>query len=165
MSVVERVSQLVAPVLEDLGLEIYDLEYAGGTVRVTVDRAGGVDLDSIAVATRLISRELDHVDPIPGRYTLEVTSPGLERNLRTPQHFRTAVGTVVTVRTHSEVEGERRVRGVLADATDDGIAVQLDDGTDRRLAYTDIERARTVFEWGPAARPAKAPTQRKAHAS
>jgi ribosome maturation factor RimP len=165
MSVVDDVQQLVAPLLADLGLDVYDVEYTGGTVRVTVDRPGGVDLDAIAVATRLISRELDHADPVPGRYTLEVTSPGLERSLRTSAHFRTAVGAIVTVRTRPEVEGDRRSRGVLSAADGDGIVVRLDDGTERRLAYDEIERAKTVFEWGPAARPANAPTHRKAHAS
>jgi ribosome maturation factor RimP len=161
MSVVDRVHQLVAPVLAGLGLDLYDLDYVAGTLRVTVDRPGGVDLDSIAIATRLISRELDHADPLPGRYTLEVTSPGLERPLRTPRHFAAAVGTTVAIRTQPEVEGERRVQGIVLAADDDAVVVRTGDGTERRLAYEEIERARTVFEWGPAARPAK----RKAHAS
>jgi ribosome maturation factor RimP len=161
MTVVERVHQLVAPVLGDLGLDLYDLDYVGGTLRVTVDRSGGVDLDTIALATRLISRELDHADPVPGRYTLEVTSPGLERPLRTPRHFAAAVGTTVAIRTHPEVEGERRVQGVVAAADDDGVVVRTESGVERRLAYEEIERARTVFEWGATPRPAK----RKAHAS
>jgi ribosome maturation factor RimP len=172
---VDRVQALVAPVLADLGLEIYDLEHAGGIVRVTVDRDGGIDLEGIALATRLISRELDHADPLPGRYTLEVTSPGLERNLRTPAHFARAVGSTVAVRTHPHVEGDRRVQGTLRAADGAGIDVtQITAAgpTERRLAYDDIERARTVFEWGgqpkAAARPrpvASTSRQRKAAAS
>ncbi|HEX9258800.1 MAG TPA: ribosome maturation factor RimP [Acidimicrobiales bacterium] len=158
MGVVERVSALATPLLADLGLEIYDIEHGGGTLRITVDRVGGVDLEAIAVATRVISRELDHTDPIPGRYTLEVTSPGLERTLRTPAHFRKAVGTTVSVRTHPHVEGSRRAHGVLQAADDDGITV-LDTEVpgERRLRYDDIERARTVFEWGPT--PKRAPAK------
>jgi ribosome maturation factor RimP len=162
MTVVERVRAVVSPLLADLGLEVYDVEHAGGTLRITVDREGGVDLDTIALATRIVSRELDHTDPIPGRYTLEVTSPGLERNLRTPAHFERAVGTVVNVRTHPDVEGERRVRGELVAADEDGVTVKQDDGVDRRLRYDEVERARTVFEWGPTPRPAKAGSQKKA---
>jgi ribosome maturation factor RimP len=162
MTVVERVRAVVSPLLDDLGLEVYDVEHAGGTLRITVDREGGVDLDTIALATRIVSRELDHTDPIPGRYTLEVTSPGLERNLRTPAHFERAVGTVVNVRTHPDVEGERRVRGELVAADDDGVTVRQDDGVERRLRYDEIERARTVFEWGPTPRPAKPGSQKKA---
>jgi ribosome maturation factor RimP len=162
MTVVERVRAVVSPLLADLGLEVYDVEHAGGTLRITVDREGGVDLDTIALATRIVSRELDHTDPMPGRYTLEVTSPGLERNLRTPAHFERAVGTVVNVRTHPDVEGERRVRGELVVADDDGVTVRQDDGVERRLRYDEIERARTVFEWGPTPRPAKPGSQKKA---
>jgi ribosome maturation factor RimP len=162
MTVVERVRAVVSPLLADLGLEVYDVEHAGGTLRITVDREGGVDLDTIALATRIVSRELDHTDPMPGRYTLEVTSPGLERNLRTPAHFERAVGTVVNVRTHPDVEGERRVRGELVAADDDGVTVRQDDGVERRLRYDEIERARTVFEWGPTPRPAKPGSQKKA---
>ena len=92
----------------------------GGTLRVTVDRQGGVDLEAIASATRMISRELDHADPLPGRYTLEVSSPGLERPLRTPEHFQRAVGDTLAVRTQPDVDGDRRVQGVLAAADDDG---------------------------------------------
>ena len=87
MTVVERVRSSVAPLLADLGLEIYDIEHGGGVLRISVDKPGGVDLDAIALATRIVSRQLDHDDPIPGRYTLEVTSPGIERPLRTPEHF------------------------------------------------------------------------------
>jgi ribosome maturation factor RimP len=162
MTVVERVRAVVSPLLADLGLEVYDVEHAGGTLRITVDREGGVDLDTIALATRIVSRELDHTDPIPGRYTLEVTSPGLERNLRTPAHFERAVGTVVNVRTHPDVEGERRVHGEVTAADSDGVTVKQDDGVERRLRYDEIERARTVFEWGPTPRPAKPGSQKKA---
>ena len=78
--VLARVRELVAPIASDLGLELYDLEQRGGTFRVTLDTPpgsdGGVTLDKLALASRLVSRELDEHDPVPGRYTLEVTSPG-----------------------------------------------------------------------------------------
>jgi ribosome maturation factor RimP len=125
-----------------------------------VDKPGGVDLAVIADATRLISRELDHADPIPGRYQLEVTSPGLERTLRTPAHFQGALGATVKVRTHAHVEGERRSEGKLTTADDQGITITIttagrDESSTRRLAYADIERARTVFLWEPAPKPGK----------
>lgn len=146
----ERVRAVVEPILVDLGLDLYDFEYAGGVVRVTVDKDGGVDLEAIALATRLISRDMDHHDPISGRYTLEVSSPGLERNLRTPSHFQRIVGWKVNVRTHGTVVGDRRAQGELIAADDHGIVVAVASGkemVERRLAYGDIERARTVFEW------------------
>jgi ribosome maturation factor RimP len=164
MSVTERVRTLVTLLLDDLGLEVYDIEHAGGLLRISVEKEGGVDLDAIALATRLISRELDHSDPIPGRYTLEVTSPGVERPLRTPDHYRRVVGEIVNLRTRPDAEGDRRARGELLAVDDSGITVRSD-GAERTIRFDDIERARTVFEWGPGAGPAKASSQRKAHSS
>lgn len=146
--VAEKVRELVEPVAEAEGLELVDVEHGGGLLRVTLDRDGGIDLDAITAASERISDLLDLHDPVPGRYTLEVTSPGLERPLRTPAQFRRFVGTVVDVKTRSHVEGERRIEAVLEDADDAGITV-----AGRRLAYDDIERARTVFEWGPPDKP------------
>jgi ribosome maturation factor RimP len=165
MSVVERIRASVAPLLTDLGLEIYDIEHGGGVLRISVDKPGGVDLDAIALATRIVSRQLDHDDPIPGRYTLEVTSPGIERTLRTPEHFERAVGEVVNIRTHPDTDGDRRARGELLAVAADGVTVRLEDGTQRSIRFEEIERARTVFEWGAGAGPAQPRPKRKAHSS
>jgi len=165
MTVVDRVRASVTPLLADLGLEIYDIEHAGGVLRISIDKPGGIDLDAIALATRVVSRQLDHDDPIPGRYTLEVTSPGIERPLRTREHFDRAVGQVVNLRTHPDVEGDRRARGELLAVDADGITVRVEDGSERTIRYEEIERARTVFEWGPGAGPAQPRPKRKAHSS
>jgi ribosome maturation factor RimP len=158
VAVVERVRELVEELLAPEGVEIVDLEFAGGSLRLTVDQEGGVDLAVIARVTRSVSRALDSADPIDGHYTLEVSSPGLERNLRIPAHYRRAIGSTVAVKTHPEVAGDRRVTGELLAADEGGILVRPDDGTpDRPLAYQQIERARTVFVWGPGPKPGKAP--------
>lgn len=164
MSLSDRVRDIVLPILSSHEVELYDFDVRIPLVRVVVDREGGVNLDTLAAVTRAVSRALDDADLITSRYTLEVTSPGVERPLRTPEQFARAVGEVVTLRTLPEVEGERRVRGVLASADELGISVRLDEGEDavetevkpegeaepvvRTLTYGEIERARTVFEWG-----------------
>jgi ribosome maturation factor RimP len=144
-----RVRELVQPLLEGLGLELFDIELnkgqGQGTLRIAIDKADGtgVDLDAITAATRAVNDVLDETDPIEGRYNLEVSSPGLERPLRTPEHFRRFVGTAISVKTHPHVDGERRIQATLDQADDEGVTL-----AGRRLAYDDIERARTVFEWG-----------------
>ena len=158
MSVADRVRELVLPVLAERQLELYDVEMAGPVLRVVVDGVdgGALDMAAVADATRAVSRLLDEVDPISGRYTLEVTSPGLERNLRLPQHFERAVGEKVKIKTVAEVEAGRRVEGILEAADPSGIAVRTDGGEGdpvRRVGYDQIVRARTVFEWGPAPKP------------
>jgi ribosome maturation factor RimP len=160
MTVAERVRELVEPLLADRDLAVYDVEMAGPVLRVVVDADGALDLDALSDASRAVTRALDDTDLIAGAYTLEVTSPGLERTLRTPQHFARAVGEQIKVKLipGAVPDDERRVAGELTVADDDGVTVRT--GTDdagepalRRLAYADIERARTVFEWGPADRP------------
>lgn len=149
MEVTENVRTLCAPVVDELGIELYDVERAGGILRVTVDSPGGVSLDQVAEATRRISRLLDEHDPVPGRYTLEVTSPGLERTLRTPEHFRRAVGMQASVRVRLADGRVERIGGVIVSADDDAVTVAPDDGgPEVRVEYDDVDRARTVFEWG-----------------
>ena len=157
MSVSDRVRDLVAPICTDLGLELYDVEHTGGKVRVTVERPGGVDLEALSIATRLISRELDERDPVPGRYQLEVSSPGLERSLRLPAHFQRAVGSTVSIRLHPGAGEERRLAGMLTDADDEGITVQVEGTGAVQVPYGDIERARTTFAWGGQPKPGKRP--------
>jgi ribosome maturation factor RimP len=165
-----RVSRLVSPILADLHLDLYDLEFRGGTLRVTVDTPlgseSGVNLEAIALATRLISRELDHDDPVPGHYTLEVTSPGLERQLRTPAHFQREIGKDVALRLRDiGAGGERRVHGALIAASDGDVTVALDDGTERTISYAHIDRAKTVFVWGPSPKPGSSPSKRPSSTS
>ena len=152
MSVAERVRSIVEPLLSDEGLECFDIEFGGGRLLVLADRPGGVDLDALTRVTRTISAALDRDDPIPGgRYVLEVSSPGLERRLRTPAHFTRAIGEAVTLRMHAGTEDVRRVSGTLESADATGctlVGPDLPDGS-LRVAYDEIERARTVFEWGP----------------
>ena len=106
-----------------------------------------LDLDTIALITRLLER-LDHADPIAGSYHLEVSSPGLERTLRTGPLPR-AVGETVAVRTVAG-GGTTAGGGGLVVADDDGLTVRDDARSwPRHVAYADIERARTVFVWGP----------------
>ncbi len=164
MGTTERVNDLVAPLLAAAGTEVIDVELNRAVLTVTIDRPGGLGLDAIAEATRLVSRCLDEHDPVPGSYTLEVTSPGLERTLRRPEHFQRALDTLVSVKTVAGTEGDRRVKGTLTAADDEGITVRPVDGAGpvRRLTYDQIDRARTVFEWGPGPKPGQPPAERRA---
>jgi len=152
-TVAERVADAVAPVLDEQGLLLHDLEHSGTSIRVVIDRDGGLDVDALAAATRAISRLLDELDPIDGHYTLEVSSPGLERPLRTPAHFARAVGADVSVKTRPGIDGERRVEGTVQAADDDGFTLALADGGTRCIRYDEVEKARTTFAWGPAPKP------------
>jgi ribosome maturation factor RimP len=142
------------PVVDSAGLELVDAEFRSGVLLVTVDRPGGVDLQALTDANRAVSKVLDELDPFPGTYSLEVSSPGVERPLRTPEHFVKAIGEMVSIKVRPQVEGERRIRARLLAAGNDGIELQIEgmeseEAGRKRLSYSDIDRARTVFEWGP----------------
>ncbi len=162
----ERVRQLVEPLVADLGATVYDVEHAGGTLRILLQRAEGLDMSVITTATRAISAALDAADPLPGSYTLVVSSPGLERPLRTVEHYRGAVGEQVRLKLRAGVEGDRRVDGELVAVSDSDVTVRTDDG-DRTVSVADVERARTHLEWAPPPKPgapgssSKSPSKQK----
>jgi ribosome maturation factor RimP len=160
--VLKRVRKIVEPIASDLQLHLYDIEQRGGTLRITLDTfpgsPGSVDLAQLALATRLISREFDHEDPMPGKYTLEVSSPGVERNLRLPEHFQREIGKLVTVRLANVEAAERRLEGELVAADNTTITLRVaatkkSPASDRVIEIAGIDRAKTVFVWGPAPKP------------
>ena len=180
----QRLDDIITPIVTELGLELFDLEFASSTVRVTIDKApvdgrpGVIDLADITAVTRAVSRALDEHDPIAERYSLEVSSPGLERSLRTPVHFERAVGQLVSIKTVPGSTSARRLKGTLTRAgavgeassepgassepiegaapADPASSIDLVvDGDVHTIAYADIDKARTVFEWGPEPRPSK----------
>lgn len=166
--VMQRVRGIVEPITSDLELDLYDLEQRGGTLRITLDTPpgspAGLDMDKLALATRLISREMDHQDPMPGKYTLEITTPGVERTLRLPYHFQREIGKTVSIRLADTTLDERRFEGELiaADETTATVRVSVDgEASDRIVAIDSIDRARTVFEWGPQPKPAGKGTPKK----
>jgi ribosome maturation factor RimP len=165
---VESLAGTIGPVVASLGLELFDLELTGTgsarVLRVVVDREGGVDLDAITAATEAISPALDHEAEaggpvLAGPYALEVSSPGLERSLRRPEHYRGAIGNTISVKTRTP-EGAQRRRGRLVAADDDAFTLETD-GELERIAYDDVTQARTVFEWGQPPRTGSATKRKK----
>lgn len=148
--------EALEPYLEAEGVELDDLDVRGRgngrLVRVTVDAPGGLGVDRIAELSRGVSRVLDESDPLPGSYTLEVTSPGLERTLRRPSHYAKALGREVDVRTAEPIDGSSRHKGILESADDDGLVIVID-GASRRIPTTAVSKASTVFRWEKAPKP------------
>jgi len=142
---------LVRPVVESAGLELWEVTFgkeAGRMVlRVTVDRDGGIDVDTMSEMSERLSRRLDLEDFGRGRYQLEVSSPGLERPLRQPRHFQRSVGEQVKVKTVEPVAGSKIHAGALVSADAEAIVIATDGG-ELRVPYANVASARTVFEWG-----------------
>ena len=107
-----------------------------------------MDLDAIGQASERISRRLDLEGFDPGPYTLEVSSPGLERPLARPQDWARRVGSAVKVKTARSVDGSRLVTGTIVEAGPEEVRIATEEG-ERTVRFEDVTAARTVFEWGP----------------
>ena len=142
---------VIGSVVEAAGLELVEVafvrEHGARILRVTVDREGGVDLEAIAQTSERVSRRLDLEGFESGPYSLEVSSPGLERPLRRPEDFARRVGEKVKVRVSHAVEGRRTFSGTIVGAGADHVKIATD-GEERSVAFEHIVSARTVFEWG-----------------
>jgi ribosome maturation factor RimP len=153
-----EVEAMVRPVVEAAGLELVEAslvrERGRRILRVTVDREGGVDLDTLGTASERVSRRLDLEGFDPGPYDLEVSSPGVERPLREPRDFARRVGDTVRVRTARPIDGSRTLRGTILAADDRVVSISTEIG-EHSVAYDDIVAARTILEWGPSNAKAK----------
>lgn len=148
----EEVRDLAEAVARRRRLSVWDVEIGGqpgrSIVKVFVTgENGGPDLDTVAQVSEEISRGLDLKDPIPGSYTLEVSTPGLERNLRTEEHFSSSIGEKVLIKTKERLVGNsHRIDGTVT-AAGEG-SVELDVGGEGVTVPMDqIKSARTVFDW------------------
>jgi len=139
--------RLLEPTIEQLGYELADLEWRqggrNGLLRIYIDRDGGVDVDDCGAVSRQVSAILDVEDPLPGHYTLEVSSPGLDRTLTKPAHFRRFTGQDIRVKLRFPLDGRRNFRGALVSADDEKIKVDVD-GQSFSLPLATIESARLV---------------------
>ena len=126
----ERLIALIEPLLGRLGYDLVDLEYSAGrtnaTVRLFIDKAEGVGLDDCERVSRETSALLDVEDPIPTAYTLEVSSPGFDRVLRTQAHFGRFVGSRVLVELKAPRAGRRRYTGTLLSVDEAGFTLEVD---------------------------------------
>ena len=155
-SVQDRLWDRIDPYVAAEGVELDDIEILGGgqIVRVTVDAADPIGVDIIAELSKGIGRLIEQDDPFTGSYTLEVSSPGLERKLTRLNHYKKSVGSNVKVKTFAAVDGEKSHQGALVSVEEDGFVVDMD-GTERKFQYGDVSSARTIFVWEKGARPGK----------
>ncbi len=144
----EQLIELLEPPLEALGYELIDLEARtgqDGLLRIYIDSESGIDLEDCERVSQQISAVLDVEDPMPNRYALEVSSPGLDRPLRKREHFERYRDEVVKVRLDRARDGRRNFKGRLVSVSDDEIVVEVD--TEQfALSLADVQSAQLVAE-------------------
>jgi ribosome maturation factor RimP len=151
--VVARVWEMASSVAAGEGMEVVDIEFrpegsrGGRVLRLYLDKAGGPGIDDLTRVSRQLSELLDESTDVPGPYTLEVSSPGINRALKKVEHFVRYAGKKVRVRTREPVEGRRSFLGVLKEVMKDEIVVALE-GREYRIAFSQIEKANYEHEWG-----------------
>jgi ribosome maturation factor RimP len=146
----ERVQALVEPLVESLGYELVCLELQGtgqhSLLRLYIDGPAGIGLEDCARVSREVSATLDVADPISGNYRLEVSSPGLDRPLVKPEHFRQYIGRRAKIQMRVPVNGRRRFAGQLLGLEADEVVIEVD-GSSYRLPLEQVEKARLVPEF------------------
>jgi ribosome maturation factor RimP len=155
-----ELTELLAPVVAGLGLECLGVEYSpshgNSLVRVYIDAPErAVTVDDCEAASRQISATLDVHDPVQGRYTLEVSSPGLDRPLFTAEQFGRFIGQTAKLEVNLPIDGRRRFQGPIRGVEDDAIVLEQD-GVAVNIAHANVHRAKLVPDFGePPAKPGK----------
>lgn len=146
-STTARALEIIEPAASELGLEIWDIRFlkegADWYLRVFIDKPGGVSIDDCVNLSRAIDKPLDEADFITQSYILEVSSPGVERELKTPRHFERCLGERVKLKTIRPVDGVREFSGVLTDYDSSNIVVKTDSAdivfNKKELAYVRLD--------------------------
>ncbi|HHT69016.1 MAG TPA: ribosome maturation factor RimP [Firmicutes bacterium] len=132
-NIVELVTDWVDEIIKGSDLELVDVEYVkestGWILRVFLDKPGGIDLDDCQAVSAVLDKKLDQEDPIPGAYSLEVSSPGLERPLKKRADYERFAGRLVQIRTYSGVHGRKRFEGILEGLQGDNVLLKWDGET------------------------------------
>lgn len=149
-AIIERVRELVEPVIADADLELVDIEYVGGRgryiLRLLIDKPARVTLDECVAINRQVSDLLDIEDPIPHSYTLEVSSPGWDRPFKTRRDYERACGDWVKIITSEAFDGTTVHTGRL-ERCDEGVVTLFVDETPRRIPLEKIQKAHRKVVW------------------
>jgi len=146
----EKIKDVASPILRALGLELFDVQFSGpmrgGRLRIFIDKEEGVTLDDCGKVSRYLSPALDIEDDMPSDYTLEVSSPGLNRPLRNENDFYRFVGKKVKIETASKLDHQKIFIGQLLDFNGLTLLLSMDGGSEREIPFDQITKAHLEVE-------------------
>ena len=147
--IVEKVKGYLADLLRDMGLDLFDVQFRtethGWVLRVFIDSAEGITLDQCADVSRELGQYIEVEEIIDHAYNLEVSSPGLERPLRSISEFRKYAGKKAKVKVHNAIDGVKTFEGVIGDVGDEVINMTLADGSSVQFTYDMLSKARLAI--------------------
>ncbi len=151
ISIAERVETLVTPCITELGYRIWDVEYvkegAEWYLRITLDSDKGIDIDDCEKVSRAINPIIDEADPIEDFYYLEVSSPGIERVLRKPEHFLSSIGSDIEIRLFAPDENKKKAyTGILKAYNEESITIGISED-EMRIPMNKVSKVQTVFDF------------------
>jgi ribosome maturation factor RimP len=149
---ITRIWELAAPIAKTEGMEIIDIEFhhegsrGGRVLRLYLDKEGGPTVEDLSRVSRQMGELLDSHDFVPGTYTLEVSSPGINRPLKRPEHFARFVGKRIRVRTRDKIDGRRSFLGILEEVVNDQITLNQE-GAQYQIPFSMIEKSNYEHDW------------------
>ena len=150
LNIEKKVEELVKPIIEGLGYELYDVEYAKEGkeyyLRIFIDKETGISIDDCENVNNSINDILDQADYIKEQYFLEVSSPGIERILRKDKHLEANIGVLVEIKMFKAIDGQKVLQGILKEFSKDNIVLELEDKY-LEISRKDISVIKTVYEW------------------
>ncbi len=150
-SISDLVRTLAQPIADEVGCELVDVEFVkeGGSwfLRIYIDKTGGVTLDDCEKVSKPLNDRIDELDPIPNAYYLEVSSPGLERPLKTPRDFEKALGSHVEIRLFKAIDGVKRFDGILKSFDDNSVTLTIGSETAKVFPKEQIAKVKKVIDF------------------
>ena len=149
---VSRIWELATQIADGEAMEVIDVELrregtrGGRVLRVYLDKEGGPNVDDLGRVSRQLSELLDSQDIVEGSYTLEVSSPGINRPLKKPEHFHRFIGKRVRIRTGDMIDGRRSFLGILSEVSGDTIRIEVE-GKPYQIPFTMIEKSNYEHDW------------------
>jgi ribosome maturation factor RimP len=147
----KRTEKLLEPILTENNFELYDVEYvkegSNWYLRTFIDKEGGINVEDCELVSRALSDLLDKEDFIPDAYILEVSSPGLGRQLKRDKHFEYSIGEEVEIKLYKPINKQKEWVGILTGYNADNLIIQIDEQNQMEIARKDIAMVRLTFDF------------------
>lgn len=140
----EELEQLLSPIINDMGYELWGCEYLSqgkhSFLRIYIDKDNGIGIEDCQQVSKQVSALLDVEDPIPGNYSLEISSPGIPRPLFKSSQYQIYIGQIIQVKTYKSIQGKRKLEGILISASESNLVLSINN-ENQEILFSNIAKA------------------------